>query len=94
MLTTKTNSKQTKQHKQRKQISSFERKARKHLRELYFDYLDLVYYYNGDDKYRAKDRVFRVYCYALRAFQAIFPNLENEEPFEDKWYSMWKRGNR
>ena len=64
-------------------MTSIERKARKYVKGLYFDYKDIKTHETFSDYYDA-----------MLMLRNLFPDSTNEETLERTWDVEWKKENR
>lgn len=67
-------------------MARLEEKARKIVRNAYYDYLDNSEYGVEESKYW-----YRIYDIKLEMLKELFPKTTNEEQLERTWYAMWKK---
>ena len=69
-------------------MTNIEKRARKIVRDAYWDYLDDVCADETKSGYS-----FKVYYHYLQFLKTLFPETTNEDRLEDKWRNMYKKEN-
>ena len=69
-------------------MTNIEKRARKIVRDAYWDYLDDVCADETKSGYS-----FKVYYHYLQFLKALFPDTTDEDVLERKWRSMYKKEN-
>ena len=67
-------------------MTKIERKARKIVRDAYFDYLEIDY-----SNRELKDHFFRIYYHYMQFLEKLFPETTDGDKLESKWRSMFKK---
>ena len=67
-------------------MTNIEKRARKIVRDAYFDYLEIDY-----SSKELKDHFFRIYYHYMQFLEDLFPETTDEDKLESKWRSMHRK---
>ena len=67
-------------------MTNIEKRARKIVRDAYFDYLEIDY-----SNIELKDQFFKTYYHYMQFLEDLFPETTDEDKLESKWRSMFKK---